>query len=546
MFICSKINVLKHFIRLLFFVVIIIFLTSNCARKGRPDGGKKDSLAPLMVTANPPYKSIHFKSNKIKIYFDEYITLKEVTQQLVISPPLKYNPTITPQGTASKLITINITDTLKEQTTYTFNFGNSIQDNNEGNKLERFKYVFSTGNFIDSLQTKGTVKDAFLQEPKKNISILLYKIDSTFTDSIVYRKKPSYVTNTVDSTLFDLSNIKKGIYLLLALEDAYNDYLFNPKEDKIGVYPRHIKLPEDSILKTPIALYKEVPPFKLTRPKELNKGHLIFGFEGDPKGLKIETISNISEDYKNISKFETDKDTLNYWHFSNIKRDSLIFKVSAKNFVDTVTVFLRSKKIDSLKINPTISRILNLRDTLLFLSNNPITKIDTSKIKFITKKDSSRVSYTTKIDKKQNKIAFLFDKKHNTRYQLSLYPKALTDIVKTHNDSLNYLFSTKAPEDYGSIILDMQRNTTVPVIIELLTKKGKIVQRFYVDKNTLLNFNLLKPDNYIIRAIIDANGNHKWDTGNYLRKEKPEKVIYHPEVFKIKANWHFNEQFVIQ
>lgn len=240
MFICSKINVLKHFIRLLFFVVIIIFLTSNCARKGRPDGGKKDSLAPLMVTANPPYKSIHFKSNKIKIYFDEYITLKEVTQQLVISPPLKYNPTITPQGTASKLITINITDTLKEQTTYTFNFGNSIQDNNEGNKLERFKYVFSTGNFIDSLQTKGTVKDAFLQEPKKNISILLYKIDSTFTDSIVYRKKPSYVTNTVDSTLFDLSNIKKGIYLLLALEDAYNDYLFNPKEDKIGVYPRHI------------------------------------------------------------------------------------------------------------------------------------------------------------------------------------------------------------------------------------------------------------------------------------------------------------------
>lgn len=546
MLICSKITVLKHFSRLLFSVVAIILLTSNCARKGRPSGGKKDSLAPLMVTANPPYKSIHFKSDKIKIYFNEYITLKDVTQQLVISPPLKYLPTITPQGTPSKLITIKIIDTLKEQTTYTFNFGNSIQDNNEGNKLERFKYIFSTGDFIDSLQTKGTVKDAFQKEPKKNISVLLYKIDSTFTDSIIYRQKPSYVTNTVDSTLFDLTNIKKGTYLLLALKDVSNNYLFNPKEDKIGVYPRHIKLPEDSILKTPIALYKEIAPFKLARPKEISKGHLIFGFEGDPKGLTIENLSESSDTYKSVSKFETDKDTLNYWYSSNIKNDSLIFKVSAENFTDTVTVFLRSKNTDSLKINPTISRTLDLRDTLIFSSNNPITKIDTNNIKFITKKDSLRVSYTTEIDAESNKIAFLFDKKYNTKYQLNLYPKALTDLLKTQNDSLNYLFSTKEPEDYGSIILDIQKNTIAPVIIELLTKKGDFIQRFFVDKSTLLNFNLLKPNSYMIRAIIDANGNNKWDTGNYLRKEKPEKVLYHPEVFKIRANWHFNEQFVIQ
>jgi len=544
--ICSKITVLKHFSRLLFFVVAIILLTSNCARKGRPSGGKKDSLAPLMVTANPPYKSIHFKSDKIKIYFNEYITLKDVTKQLVISPPLKHLPTITPQGTPSKLITIKIIDTLKEQTTYTFNFGNSIQDNNEGNKLERFKYIFSTGNFIDSLQTKGTVKDAFQKEPEKNISVLLYKIDSTFTDSIIYKQKPSYVTNTVDSTLFNLTNIKKGTYLLLALKDASNNYLFNAKEDKIGVYPRHIKLPEDSILKTPIALYKEIAPFKLARPKEVSKGHLIFGFEGDPKGFTIENLSESSDTYKSASTFETDKDTLNYWYSSNIKKDSLIFKVSAENFTDTVTVFLRSKKTDSLKINSTISRTLDLRDTLIFLSNNPITKIDTSNIKFITKKDSLKVSYTTEIDTKSNKIAFLFDKKYNTKYQLSLYPKALTDILKTQNDSLNYQFSTKEPEDFGSITLDIQKNTTAPVIIELHTEKGKFVQRFFVDKNTSLNFGLLTPESYIIRAIIDTNGNHKWDTGNYLRKEKPEKVIYHPVVFKLRANWHFPETFVIQ
>ena len=100
-----------------------------------------------MVTANPPYKSIHFNSKKIKLSFDEYITLKDINQQLVISPPLKYFPTISPQGSPSKEITIKLTDTLKANTTYIFNFGNSIEDNNEGNVLKSFNYVFSTGDY---------------------------------------------------------------------------------------------------------------------------------------------------------------------------------------------------------------------------------------------------------------------------------------------------------------------------------------------------------------------------------------------------------------
>jgi len=544
--ICSKINVLKHFSNLFFSLFIIILLTSNCARKGTPNGGKKDSLAPLMVTANPPYKSLRFKGDKIKIYFDEYITLKDINKQLVISPPLKYLPTITPQGSPSKEITIKISDTLEKETTYTFNFGNSVQDNNEGNKLELFKYIFSTGNYIDSLKTKGTVKDAFSKNSEKNISVLLYRVDSLFTDSIIYKQKPNYVTNTLDSTLFDISNVKKGTYLLLALKDVSNNYLFNSKEDKIGLYPRFIKLPEDSILEMPIALYKEVVPFKLTRPREESIGKILFGFEGDPTGLKIKKLSNSFDDFKSISKFEIDKDTLNYWYSSQSKKDSLTFKVTAQNFIDTVTVFLRSKKTDSLLINQTINRTLGLRDTLFYTSNNPITKIDTSKIYFITKKDSLKVPYTTKIDDHSNKIAFLFDKKYDTKYQLVLYPKALTDLLQTQNDSLSYLFSTQNPEEYGSITLNVQKNTTAPVIIELLTEKEKLIQRYFVDKSTSLTFNLLKPGSYNIKAIIDSNENNKWDTGNYLEKRMPEKILYHPVVFKVRANWHFPETFIIK
>ena len=540
-----KYSVLKHFFKILFSVVIIILLTSNCARKGRPSGGLKDSIAPIMVTANPPYKSINFSSKKIKISFDEYITLKNLSQQLIISPPLKFPPTITPQSSPSEDITIRITDTLKENTTYTFNFGKSIQDNNEGNQLKNFKYVFSTGGYIDSLKIKGHVKDAFQKEFDKNINVLLYRIDSTYNDSIIYNKKPNYVANTIDSTLFNITNIAKGNYLLVALQDVSNNYLFNPREDKIGVYKRIIELPKDSIISDPIALFKEVNPFRFTRPKQVAKGKLLFGFEGDRKNITIELLSKVSSNFKSIIKFEPQKDTLNYWH-TPVKNDSLVFKVSKDTFIDTVTVFLRKQLIDSLKINSNATKILDLRDTLTLTSNNPITNIDPSKILFIDT-DSVNVPFTNLILDKTNQIKFFFSKKSNASYSLKLLPKALTDVFNTHNDTLNYAFNTKEPEDYASIKLNIINQTTSQIIVELLSEQNKkTIDKVVVSNNNIVHFKLLPPGKYIIRAIIDSNSNARWDTGNYLKKTPPEKVIYHPEVFSIKSNWDAVENFTIK
>jgi uncharacterized protein (DUF2141 family) len=527
---------LKHFFNVLFFIIALVFFTSNCARKGRPSGGLKDSIAPLMVTAIPPYKSIHFSAKKIKISFDEYITLKNVTQQLVISPPLKFSPIITPQGAPSKDITIRLKDTLKENTTYTLNFGNSIQDNNEGNQLKSFKYIFSTGTYIDSLKTKGTIKDAYVNTFDKNCTVLLYKIDSTYNDSIIYKKKPNYVTSTLDSTLFTITNIKKGRYLLIALKDISANYLFNAKEDKIGFYNRFIEIPNDSILKEPIALFKEIGEFRFVRPKQRNKGKIQFGFEGDRAGVHIQLLSSVSGNFQSIVQFEPEKDTLNYWHTA-IKNDSLVFKVSNKTYIDTVTVFLRNKIIDSLKINSNISRTLGLRDTLTLTGNNPITKIDISKISFIDK-DSIKVPFVNLEDKKTNQIKFLFDKKYNEKYTLQVFPEAFIDIFETKNDTLIYSFNTKEPEDYVSIKLKINKKATTQVIIELLKEQNKKrIERVVVTDNATVRFKLLPPSTYIIRAITDTNKNGKWDTGNYLQKRAPEKVIYHPTIFNIRSNW---------
>jgi hypothetical protein len=526
---------LKFFSKHIIFVFAVILLTSNCARKGRPNGGLKDSLAPVMVIANPPYKSINFNSKKIKLSFDEYVTLDKLNQQLVISPPLKYAPTISPQGSPSKEITIKLTDTLKENTTYIFNFGNSIKDNNEGNTLKSFNYVFSTGKYVDSLKTKGLIKDAFNNKHDKDISVLLYKVDSSYSDSIVYKQKPNYITNTIDS-LYKITNIKDGKYLLIALKDVSSNYLFNPKEDKIGFYNRFIELPKDSLINEPLSLFKEVPSFRVISAKEISKGKILFGFEGGKENINIEILSNLPTNFKSESVLDKNTDSLYLWH-SAIKRDSLVFKIKKGNYTATKTVFLRSKVVDSLKINSNITNNLDLKDTLTLISNNPINKIDTSKILFFDK-DSVQVNYQHVLKKSTNKIQLLFDKKYNTNYKLTILPEALTDIFETKNDTLKYNFNTKEPEDYGSISFSIDKSSSSLVIFELLTEKDKkVVKQIKVTDSKKIKFELIPPGRYIVRAIIDTNKNNKWDSGNYLNKIQPERVIYHPSVFNIRSNW---------
>lgn len=533
-------------ILLLLFVSILLV---DCAKTGRPTGGPKDETAPLFVTANPPYGTTNFDAEKIKIEFDEFITLKDLNKQLVVSPPMKYPPIITPQGSPSRDIRIEILDTLRPNTTYIFNFGNAVQDNNEGNKLENFKYVFSTGTYIDSLKTKGSVKDALSRKDVKNINVLLYEIDSTYNDSIIYNTKPNYVTSTLDTMLFEFTNVKKGKYLMLALQEANSDYLFNPKTDKIAFLQDTIQLPQDSIVNKPLVLFRENQPFDFKRGREVNKGKIQFAFEGgEEKKLEVEVISDVPDDFKSVAKFEMDKDTLNYW-FTPIEADSLNFIVKRNEFLDTTTVFLRKKELDSLKITPSVSRTLDLRDTFYFTSNNPIIKIDSTKLNLFDK-DTLPVNFKLMSSEKENKVALLFDKKPEQKYQLTALPEAFSDVYNIKNDTLTYNFVTKEIEDYGRISLNIENLKSKNLIVELLSgqNQDQLVERKFINTSTRIVFDLLKPAKYTIRAIIDENKNNKWDTGSFLERILPETIIYHPEInnVELRANYFLEESFTIE
>ena len=544
MFICSKIPELKKIQSL--FLIVLVLSFSQCAKKGRPDGGPKDEDAPLFVTANPPYETINFDKNEINIYFNEYIKLKDLSKQLIISPPLNPEnpPLISPQGSPSKYINIQILDTLLENSTYIFDFGNSVQDNNESNTLERFKYVFSTGAYIDSLTLSGSVKNSFKSESVENIKLLLYRLDSAYTDSAVYNRKPDYVTSTLDSSNYEFSNLRKGNYLLVALNDARSDYVFNPKTDEIGFLKDTISLPRDSIIKTELSIFKEELPYIFRRGKEIRKGQLIFGYQGKPSNLKVETLSVVPDNFQTIILPEKGKDTLNLWH-SPIEKDSLIFKISNNNIIDTITVALRKKQLDSLTVTEITGGVLNIKDTLFFSTNNPIIKIDTSRINFVHT-DSINISYEAFISKKESSVGFIFEKKFKTSYKLNLYPDALIDIFETSNDTINSQFRTRGLEDYGEISLSIQNPEMVPVIIQLTDINDATVAQETSSENKTISFNYLIPKKYKIRIIYDTNNNGKWDTGNYLEKKQPEPVQYFPEVQEIRPNWVLNEVIKIK
>src|SRR5690554_4410425 len=189
---------LKH--RLLYIPIALLLLLSfvDCAKKGTPSGGPRDTIPPIIVQSNPENFTTNFTGNEIEIRFDEYIKLKDISKELIIFPPMKYTPIITPIST-SKTLKIKLIDTLRPNTTYSFNFGKSIVDNNEGNQFEYFKYIFSTGNYIDSLKLSGVVRDAELISPEIPATVMLYKAHENFTDSLVYSEKPTYITVTTDT-----------------------------------------------------------------------------------------------------------------------------------------------------------------------------------------------------------------------------------------------------------------------------------------------------------------------------------------------------------
>lgn len=539
---------MKHFSRIkyttIFAVVVLSAFFFSCANVGYPSGGEVDKTAPKATAFEPTNETKNFTSNNIVIHFDEYIQLKDVDNQVLISPPFEHKAEIVAKG---KYVSIKIKDTLLPNTTYLFQFKNAIVDNNEGNALPSLDYVFSTGDHLDSLSVKGKVVDGLTLKPDENIAVLLY---SEFTDSAIAKSHPVYMTKTDKNGVFKFKYLKQGLYKIIALKDDDRSLTYNNASEKMAfstdtILPAYIIDSVDTadsglILHT---FLPEVGEQRITDSKMTKSGKAII-----TTLYPLVNATITSPENELITVLNKSCDTLEVW--TTKPTDSLTLMIKDPSGIDdTLKLRYFKKKGRQGKENfykTNAKATVPYFDSIKITFTNPIDSVmDNGKIVCVqTKTDTF---YTSLILDQARLHALVALKLQPDSSYTMLIPKGkIVDIYGTPNDSITLKTKANTPNDYGAITIKLVPATdTVQYIIQLLTEKDEVIAEKIYTGNALTFLNITA-GKYKIRAILDVNANGQWDTGNYWQHLQPEKVYYFPKTLELRNNWEIEETFDIE
>jgi hypothetical protein len=229
----------------------VMFLSTGCANIVAPTGGPRDSLPPVLISVTPEDSSLNFTGNRVTFVFNEFVDLQNVRENLIVSPTPKIDPIVD-----FKLRTVNvrIKDTLEPNTTYSYNFGNSIRDNNEGNQLRNFTYVFSTGSRLDEEQLTGNVVLAETGKVDTTLTVLLHR---SADDSAIVKERPRFITRLDSSGRFNFRNLPPGTFYLYALKDDGGTRRYLSKTQLFAFHGRPVAVGDSN---RPITLYAFAEP----------------------------------------------------------------------------------------------------------------------------------------------------------------------------------------------------------------------------------------------------------------------------------------------
>ena len=521
--------------KLLRFCKLILFVTLfySCAVQVAPQGGPKDPDPPKLISSEPPNYTLSFSAKEIRLNFDEYVALNEIGNQLIVSPPLKNTPEI---RVRKKSIIIQLRDTLRENTTYTMNFGTGITDNNEGNKLENFQFVFSTGPVIDSLTISGKISNALDSKPEKGILAMLYR--NTY-DSVPYLERPLYFARTNDSGYFHVRNISPGKYKVVALKDSDGNYLYAPGVEAIGFVDTNVAANSAGV---DIRIFSEKPRLRLLRAFTEFSGKILFAFNGPADTLIWNWLSDTTALNIYATNFSAAKDTFTVW-YRNTTADSISLFFNYPELKDTISLRLFNKP-DSGKIKKLL--IISLANKFkvshhyyqpfILISSMPLQGSVFDQIVFLEDTNAVMVNYTF-ADSMKMIIKADYKWTPGKKYSAFIPPGTFTDIFDNKNDTTKFEFIATGESEYGAATLKFKLVDDGQFIVQLTDNESAIFREFVVKTDTIIEVPYLDPRLYRIKLIHDRNYNGKWDTGNYLGRIQPEEINFYPDVITIRANW---------
>lgn len=508
--------------------ISFISLIVSCAQVVAPTGGEPDRTPPSVLSLSPENQSLNFSASSFTLEFDEYVVLINLKEQLLVSPPLKYSLENKIKG---KKLTFTIRDTLTENTTYVFNFGNAIVDLNEGNPLENFQYVFSTGPVIDSLTLSGRVVDAFELTAEKEAVLLLYP--ATSEDSAISKQLPTYVSRANEEGSFYFTNLAAGDYKLYSLVDKNDNYLYDRPDEKIGFLSNLVN-PVDSQKKVQLFSFSLPDTNQFIENQKVQENALELTFKIKPENVALQLIDTTIENF--VQYTETKENKLTIWH-KETSATKLKLEVRQGSFSDTVK-FTPSMLNDSLTLELTnkLQGKQNFFEPIQLSFNRPLRAILTDSISILDS-DSNRVEFTVTVDTINSKSAMLsIANSEATNLLLSILPNAFEDIYGKSNDSISIGLFFNTPDDFGNLLVKIKELNEQNLILQLTNSKGEILKEYFTT-DTLYTFNHLPAAKYGLKLIADENNNGKWDSGNLYEKRHPERVIIYNEPIDIRQNW---------
>ncbi len=513
-------------------------LLSSCANIVAPTGGPRDEQPPRLDSlASTPNMQTNFKKQDILLAFDEWLKLQDVFNQVVVSPPLDYQPEVRLKK-KNVIFEFDGREELRPDATYVINFGTAVRDLTEGNEVPNLRFVFSTGQYIDSLQLNGRVLDAVSGEPVEKILVMLY---DNLADSVVRSVKPFYFARTDKQGNFSIGNLKKDTFKVFALSGL--DYYYNNSKEQIGFLDTPIWLSDTTQPQLTIKLFAEQQALRLLKANTEQYGLLKLIFNADPQNV---AISFADIDPPPITEY--DRDTIKLWYgLADTAQWAVYVRTDSTN-TDTTWVKPKGKAAfladNRLKLSE--PRILQRRSNIKpgqpisLAFSQPLTRFDTAKIRLLEDTLHTVVVPTIQIDStNQRQLVIDYAWKPSMPYLLELQANAVTNLYGQRNDTLQLNYLAATPAQFGDLRLILEDlDSTQQYIVQLRDKGDQLIDQLSVSGLSVFQkeYKTLNPGQYQLHIIEDSNANGRWDSGNYDGRRQPERLLQ-KKLEELRADW---------
>ena len=549
---------------------ILLLCAFSCAQVKPLTGGEKDTIPPNIIKSIPERFSTNTNSDYFFFEFDELIDASTLREKLIISP--FYNGSFEVK-TKKNTITIFFDSLFEDNTTYIFNFADGVTDVTERNPSLNSKFVFSTGDKIDSSYVSGIIHNPLKNELVEGALVGLYNKEDSLD---LFHKKPVYFSLTDEGGRFRIENLKKDEYTIYAFFDENNNLQAEYKKELFGFLEESILI-GDSIENLYIPIFNEdLTNLELLRKRE--RGSVVdLVYNKKIKEYKVSCVENISYSL-------SDNNLLSVYR-NKVQKDSVFLKVSVKDvnnyiaedsfyikFGEEVNTNNETKSSFKLKSN-------NADDSIEFKleTNKPLIKysIDNVEIKYdtvvlpkkfygyYTKKKSNNLiegkmfiqvdSASKYIEKvKKDIIADSLGFENDSIYKsVSGYYKRLNtsklsleikkgSIITIDNDSIKTIkedLRIRGKDYYGGLsgsVVNIENNKNI--IVELVNEKFTQIINNKM-KGYSFDFQNIPPGKYYLRVIEDKNNNYEWDYYSIKKKIDSERITYYPELIEVLSNW---------